>query len=115
MFAVEFAKLMGAQCIIDPFCGKGTVLAAANFLQLSAVGVELNPKVARKAQKLESNIFEGSAPLTTAASPCKNFLRALPQSSTTWFLCFIFLFLFRRGLFRQRLAKLIKLAKRKRA
>ncbi|GAC1340658.1 MAG: hypothetical protein NVSMB23_11250 [Myxococcales bacterium] len=38
--------------VVDPFCGVGTVLAAANELGLDAVGVELNKKRARKARTL---------------------------------------------------------------
>jgi hypothetical protein len=39
--------------VIDPFCGEGTVLAVANALGLSAVGVELSAKRARKAVALQ--------------------------------------------------------------
>ena len=38
--------------VVDPFCGKGTVLAAANELGLDAVGVELAKKRARQAKAL---------------------------------------------------------------
>ncbi|MBS2021945.1 MAG: SAM-dependent methyltransferase [Deltaproteobacteria bacterium] len=38
--------------VVDPFCGVGTVLAVANELGLSAVGVELNRKRAQKARSL---------------------------------------------------------------
>lgn len=38
--------------IVDPFCGKGTVLAVANALGLSAVGVEISKKRARQANAL---------------------------------------------------------------
>jgi hypothetical protein len=38
--------------IVDPFCGHGTVLAAANALGLDAVGVDLGPKRARRARVL---------------------------------------------------------------
>jgi hypothetical protein len=38
--------------IVDPFCGKGTVLAAANTLGLAAVGVELASRRARQARTL---------------------------------------------------------------
>jgi len=38
--------------IVDPFCGHGTVLAAANALGLDAVGVELGRKRAQKARTL---------------------------------------------------------------
>jgi hypothetical protein len=40
------------RCIVDPFCGHGTVLAVANDLGLDAVGVELSAKRARKARVL---------------------------------------------------------------
>ncbi len=36
--------------IIDPFCGRGSVLAVANALGLNAVGVEISPKRARQAR-----------------------------------------------------------------
>jgi hypothetical protein len=36
--------------VVDPFCGKGTVLAVANALGLCAVGVEISRKRARQAQ-----------------------------------------------------------------
>jgi hypothetical protein len=39
--------------IVDPFCGHGTVLAVANELGLTAVGVELSAKRARTAQELQ--------------------------------------------------------------
>ncbi len=42
----------GARTIVDPFCGHGLVLAVANSLGLSAIGVELNAKRARKARAL---------------------------------------------------------------
>lgn len=38
--------------IVDPFCGHGTVLAAANELGLDAIGVELSRKRAKKARGL---------------------------------------------------------------
>lgn len=59
LYAVQFLKTLGITKVIDPFCGRGTVLAAANFEGLQAVGVELNPKIARYAFKLKTDIFEG--------------------------------------------------------
>lgn len=41
-----------ARRVVDPFCGKGTVLAVANALGLHALGVELSGKRCRAARKL---------------------------------------------------------------
>ncbi len=38
--------------VVDPFCGKGTVLAVANALGLDALGVELSAKRCRAARTL---------------------------------------------------------------
>jgi hypothetical protein len=38
--------------VVDPFCGYGTVLAAANALGLDAVGVDLSTRMVRRARKL---------------------------------------------------------------
>ncbi len=38
--------------VIHPFCGEGSMLAAANALGLSAIGIERSPKRAEKARKL---------------------------------------------------------------
>lgn len=38
--------------IVDPFCGFGTVLAVANALGLDAVGVDLSPRMCRRARTL---------------------------------------------------------------
>jgi hypothetical protein len=42
--------------VIDPFCGYGTVLAAANALGLDAVGVELSKRKCRRAEALRVEI-----------------------------------------------------------
>jgi len=42
----------GTRCVVDPFCGHGTVLAVANALGLDAIGVELSAKRCRAASKL---------------------------------------------------------------
>lgn len=39
--------------LINPFCGEGSVLAAANFCGLSAIGIERSPKRAEKAKHLK--------------------------------------------------------------
>ncbi len=41
-----------ARMIVDPFCGRGTVLAVANDLGLDAIGVELSAKRCRAARAL---------------------------------------------------------------
>ena len=51
--AVRFAKEQaGAKVIFDPFCGVGTVLAAANAFGLDALGVELSRKRCEQARAL---------------------------------------------------------------
>ena len=51
--AVRFAKEQaGARTIFDPFCGVGTVLAAANTLGLDALGVEKSRKRCEQAREL---------------------------------------------------------------
>jgi DNA modification methylase len=44
--------VVGARVVFDPFCGVGTVLAAANALGLDAWGVEKNRKRAEQAREL---------------------------------------------------------------
>lgn len=51
--AVRFARdQVGAKTVFDPFCGVGTVLAAANALGLDALGVEKARKRADEAREL---------------------------------------------------------------
>ncbi len=45
--------------VVDPFCGRGSVLAAANALGLDAIGVELSPKRARQARNLTIDSSSG--------------------------------------------------------
>jgi hypothetical protein len=40
------------QCVVDPFCGLGTMLAVANAHGLAALGVERSPKRAERARQL---------------------------------------------------------------
>ena len=49
---VRFAAKLGARTIVDPFCGHGSVLAAANAQGLDAIGVELSRRRAAKARRL---------------------------------------------------------------
>lgn len=51
--AVRFARdQVGARVVFDPFCGVGTVLAAANAVGLDALGVELARKRCEQARSL---------------------------------------------------------------
>jgi len=45
--------------VVDPFCGIGTILAAANALGMDAVGVELSRRRAARAKKLVLPDTEG--------------------------------------------------------
>jgi hypothetical protein len=43
---------VSARVVVDPFCGRGTVLAVANAMGLDALGVELSAKRCRAAKAL---------------------------------------------------------------
>jgi hypothetical protein len=43
---------VGTHVVVDPFCGRGTVLAVANAMGLDAIGVELSAKRCRAARTL---------------------------------------------------------------
>jgi hypothetical protein len=43
---------LGSRVVVDPFCGRGTVLAVANAMGLDALGVELSQKRCRAARAL---------------------------------------------------------------
>jgi len=46
-------KQTSTRTLVNPFCGEGSVLAAANFVGLNAVGIERSPKRAEKARYLQ--------------------------------------------------------------
>ncbi|CAN5871131.1 hypothetical protein BH11MYX2_BH11MYX2_23640 [soil metagenome] len=48
--AIDFISSTGATCVVDPFCGHGTALAAANIAGMAAIGVELSRRRAAKAR-----------------------------------------------------------------
>lgn len=51
--AIRFVKRhTPAHTVVDPFCGKGTFLAAANVAGLDAIGVDLSPARCRDARKV---------------------------------------------------------------
>ena len=39
--------------LVNPFCGEGSVIAAANFVGLNSIGIERSPKRAEKARALQ--------------------------------------------------------------
>ncbi len=49
--AVRFVTTIGARTVVDPFCGMGSVLAAANAHGLDAIGVELSRRRAARARR----------------------------------------------------------------
>lgn len=49
--AIAFIAATGARTVVDPFCGQGTALAAANAAGLDAIGVELSKRRAAKARQ----------------------------------------------------------------
>ena len=46
-------KHTNTNTLINPFCGEGSVLAAANYFGLNAIGIERSPKRARKAESIQ--------------------------------------------------------------
>jgi len=50
--AIDFVVSAGVRVVVDPFCGQGSILAAANARGLDAVGVELSKRRAAKARTL---------------------------------------------------------------
>lgn len=50
--AVRFTAAAGFTTVVDPFCGRGTVLAVANAYGLDAIGVEISVARAAKARAL---------------------------------------------------------------
>ncbi len=53
LMSARFIKEQTAShTLINPFCGEGSILAAANIFELNAVGIERSPKRAEKAREL---------------------------------------------------------------
>jgi hypothetical protein len=53
MIARFVADHAQTKTIVNPFCGQGSMLAAANFVGLNAVGIERSPKRAEMARLLQ--------------------------------------------------------------
>ena len=54
--AVRFVAAIGARAVVDPFCGQGSILAAANAHGLDAIGVELSKRRARRARSASHTV-----------------------------------------------------------
>jgi hypothetical protein len=55
--ACQFVKAeTNTRTVVDPFCGWGTVLAVANALGLDAVGVDIAPRMCRRAHTLQIDL-----------------------------------------------------------
>eukprot|EP00931_Biecheleriopsis_adriatica_P037764 TRINITY_DN21664_c0_g1_i1.p1 TRINITY_DN21664_c0_g1~~TRINITY_DN21664_c0_g1_i1.p1 ORF type:complete len:143 (-),score=17.84 TRINITY_DN21664_c0_g1_i1:23-451(-) len=55
--ACAYLKARGCTLVVDPFCGEGAVLAIANALGLTALGVELTRKRARLGRTLDGQVL----------------------------------------------------------
>ena len=53
MAAKFIAEQTPSKTIINPFCGEGSMLAAASVYELEGIGIERSPKRADKARRLE--------------------------------------------------------------
>lgn len=53
MISKFIATEVKSKTIVNPFCGEGSVLAAANALELDAIGIERSPKRAERAKILQ--------------------------------------------------------------
>jgi hypothetical protein len=53
MAAKFIAEQTPSKTIINPFCGEGSMLAAASVYELEGIGIERSPKRAEKARRLE--------------------------------------------------------------
>jgi tRNA/tmRNA/rRNA uracil-C5-methylase (TrmA/RlmC/RlmD family) len=67
--AVRFVASAGARTVVDPFCGLGSVLAAANAHGLDAIGIELSRRRARRARSASHAAGpHAAAPATSAGT-----------------------------------------------
>lgn len=58
MIAKLIKNQTNSHTVINPFCGEGSMLAAANYHGLNAIGIERSPKRADKANRLK--VIKGS-------------------------------------------------------
>lgn len=62
-------KKTATRTVVDPFCGRGSVLAVANALGLDAVGVDWSPKRCRQAAALQLDLSAGPSGRTAPPGP----------------------------------------------
>lgn len=60
--AIAFIASTGAHTVVDPFCGQGSALAAANAYGLDAIGVELSKRRAARARQAVHPASKATAP-----------------------------------------------------
>lgn len=58
LMAKFIAEQTPTKTIVNPFCGEGSILAAANAFHLNAIGIERSPKRVEKAKRLGLNLLE---------------------------------------------------------
>ena len=58
--AIVLVEKLGARVVVDPFCGYGSILAAANAHGLDAIGVELSKKRVARARKAVHVVSAGT-------------------------------------------------------
>mmetsp|Transcript_14827 Transcript_14827/g.20645 ORF Transcript_14827/g.20645 Transcript_14827/m.20645 type:complete len:94 (+) Transcript_14827:297-578(+) len=56
---VKFLHKLGHTAIVNPFCGKGDILAVANAFGMDAIGVEMHKKRARRARAVIAKRLKG--------------------------------------------------------
>jgi hypothetical protein len=61
MIAALFCKTAGATKVVDPFCGRGSFLMAANYVGLDALGIDINKQCARQAKQKVGSVTKGFA------------------------------------------------------
>ena len=57
-------RVQSRQVVIDPFCGRGTVLALANELGLTALGVDVDAACVKAAERLDMEKLRKAEPGT---------------------------------------------------
>ncbi|KAL0482521.1 tRNA (guanine(10)-N2)-dimethyltransferase [Acrasis kona] len=58
MMAVMYCKNAGATTIVDPFCGKGSILLAANYAGLDAIGIDIGTTRCKDAKRMKEKSMQ---------------------------------------------------------